>query len=109
MCSTPVGPIRLDVGYNPYLLLGLLAVYFNAPATIYGERDDDQPGAAGAACTASARRESAFPAHPSPNVSQVLVQEPGHACPATYIPSQSTGFLQKLTFNLSIWPGVLSP
>jgi outer membrane protein assembly factor BamA len=96
---TPVGPIRLDVGYNPYLLPAG-AAYFNAPASItVNGRTTNLAQQVPLYCVSPS---NSIPAHPSQSLSQVLVQEPGHECPATYIPSQSNGFLQKLTFNLSI-------
>jgi outer membrane protein assembly factor BamA len=96
---TPVGPIRLDVGYNPYLLPAG-AAYFNAPASI--TVNGTTTNLAQQVPLYCVSPSNSIPAHPSQNLSQVLVQEPGHECPATYIPNQSTGFLQKLTFNLSI-------
>ena len=96
---TPVGPIRLDVGYNPYLLPAG-AAYFNAPATI--TVNGTTTNLAQQVPLYCVSPSNSIPAHPSPDISQVLVQEPGHECPTTYIPNQSTGFLQKLTFNLSI-------
>jgi len=96
---TPVGPIRLDVGYNPYLLPAG-AAYFNAPATITsGSTTINLAQQVPLYCVSPT---NSIPAHPSTQFPQVLVQETGHECPATYIPNQSTGFLQRLTFNLSI-------
>jgi outer membrane protein insertion porin family/translocation and assembly module TamA len=96
---TPVGPIRLDVGYNPYLLPAG-AAYFNAPASI--TVNGQSVSLASQVPLYCVSPSNTIAAHPSPQIPQVLVQEPGHECPATYTPSQSTGFLQKLTFNLSI-------
>jgi outer membrane protein assembly factor BamA len=96
---TPIGPIRLDVGYNPYLLPAG-AAYFNAPATI--TVNGSTVNLAQQVPLYCVSPSNSIPAHPSPQFSQVLVQEPGHECPATYQPSQGTGFLQRLTFNLSI-------
>jgi outer membrane protein insertion porin family/translocation and assembly module TamA len=96
---TPVGPIRLDVGYNPYLLPAG-AAYFNAPASI--TVNGENISLAKQVPLYCVSPTNTIPAHPSVEIPQVLVQEPGHQCPATFVPSQSRGFLQKLTFNLSI-------
>ena len=96
---TPVGPVRLDVGYNPYLLPAG-AAYFNAPASI--TVNGQSVSLASQVPLYCVSPSNTIAAHPSAQIPQVLVQEPGHACPTTYVPNQSRGFLQKLTFNLSI-------
>jgi hypothetical protein len=76
------------------------AAYFNAPATITsGGTTINLAQQVPLYCVSPT---NSVPAHPSTQYPQVLVQETGHECPATYVPSQSTGFLQRLTFNLSI-------
>jgi outer membrane protein assembly factor BamA len=92
---TPVGPIRVDVGYNPYLQ-PVGAAYFNAAA--------NPPNEVPLYCVSPG---NTIPVHTIPVVYQgktyfVPEQEAGISCPATYRPQQSQGFFHQLTFNISI-------
>jgi outer membrane protein assembly factor BamA len=92
---TPVGPIRVDIGYNPYLL-PVGAAYFNAAAVV--------PNEVPVYCVSPG---NTIPVHTTSIVYQgktqsIPEQAPGYTCPATYLPIQSETFFQKLTFNISI-------
>jgi len=92
---TPVGPIRVDIGYNPYPL-PVGPAYFNAAAIV--------PEEVPLYCVSPG---NTIPVHTASIVYQgktyeVPEQTPGAACPATYRPQQSRGFFHQLTFNISI-------
>jgi hypothetical protein len=92
---TPVGPIRVDIGYNPYLLPKGPA-YFNAAAIV--------PNEVPLYCVSPG---NTIPVHTTSIVYQgktyeVPEQASGYSCPATYNPQQSQGFFHQLTFNISI-------
>jgi len=92
---TPVGPLRVDIGYNPYLL-PVGAAYFNAAAIaanavpLYCVSPGNTIPVTTHAVTLGGK------------VYQIPEQQPGAACPATYRPLQSQGFFHQLTFNISI-------
>jgi outer membrane protein assembly factor BamA len=92
---TPVGPIRVDIGYNPYLLPKGPA-YFNAAAIV--------PNEVPLYCVSPGND---IPVHTTSIVYQgktneVPEQASGYSCPFTYNPQQSLGFFHQLTFNISI-------
>jgi outer membrane protein assembly factor BamA len=92
---TPVGPIRVDIGYNPYLL-PVGPAYFNAKAVV--------PNEVPLYCVSPG---NTIPVHTTSIVYQgqtyeVPEQASGFACPATYRPQQPLGFFHQLTFNISI-------
>ncbi len=86
---SPFGAIRVDLGYNPYQLASG-AAYYNAPL---------QAGVAPLYCVSPSNtlaiRTATIPAAPA-------LQDAG-ACPATFRPLRSVGFLRRL--NPSIWIG----
>jgi outer membrane protein assembly factor BamA len=83
---TPVGPIRVVVGYNPY----------RRPAgPLYFETNRQQGG--GLPCVSPG---NTIPVHQQPN-SAVLVQDEGR-CPSTFRPSTDQSFRSKLTLSLAI-------
>lgn len=90
---TFVGPVQMNVAYNPYARPAG-AVFWDAPVTTDGEQATAplfcvSPGnSLGVTIDASGRP---------------VAQEEG-ACPATFRPSQSRSFLQRLTFTFSIGP-----
>jgi outer membrane protein insertion porin family len=93
---TPVGPIRVDIGYNPYLL-PVGDAYFNASAI--GAPPNQIP----LYCVSP---QNTLPVHTTSVVYNGTSysfpeQEPGQ-CPATYRPVQPEGFFHQLTFNISI-------
>jgi outer membrane protein assembly factor BamA len=92
---TPVGPIRVDIGYNPYLLPHG-AAYFNAEAIV--------PNNVPLYCVSPG---NTIPVHTTSVVFQgqthaIPEQAPGFICPPTYLPVQPSGFFHQLTFNISI-------
>ncbi len=89
--SSPVGPIRLDVGYNPYELAKGVA-YYDAPlsgplAPLYCV----SPG-------------NTFPiVEPQPGEGEVPVQDQTRGrCEATFQPVRGGSLLRRLTLNFSI-------
>ena len=89
---SPVGPIRVDVGYNPRSLPAG-AAYFDAPlregssvAPLYCV----SPGN-----TIPVRSEIV-------NGEVVPIQDPGFSCQPTFRPAERSGFFRRLTLNLSI-------
>ncbi|MBA2708620.1 MAG: BamA/TamA family outer membrane protein [Gemmatimonadaceae bacterium] len=89
---SPVGPVRLVVGYNPY----------DRPSgPIYFEVPGNQ------AVTGASPEAGSLPCVSPGNlllvrrVGDVLVQSEGR-CPATFTPRSDNGFLRRLTFGLAI-------
>jgi outer membrane protein insertion porin family/translocation and assembly module TamA len=88
---SPVGPIQLNVGYNPYQPTVGAALY--APS-ISG-------GFAPLYCVAPIG-EPPIPVHPQ-DVNGVIRWVQGDVkCPETYAPTRANTFLKKLTFTISI-------
>jgi outer membrane protein insertion porin family len=85
---TDFGPLRLDIGYNPYQLPAG-AAYFNAPPT--------PSGAAPLYCVAPSNR---LPVLIPADSTKPAVQAPG-VCPPTFRPPRNS-FFRRLTFNFSI-------
>jgi outer membrane protein insertion porin family/translocation and assembly module TamA len=89
---SPVGPIRLDVGYNPYTLPAG-AIYFDAPL-----RED--LSVAPLYCVSPG---NLIPVSDVPvDGESVPMQPPGFTCAPTFRPATPTSFFRRLTFNLSI-------
>lgn len=86
--STPVGAIRVDVGYNPYSRPPG-AAYFNAPPDVEGN--------APVYCVSPGNRLRISPRPGGGNPEQA-----GGVCPATFQPEELSGFFRRLTFNFSI-------
>jgi outer membrane protein assembly factor BamA len=84
--ASPVGPLRLDVGYNPYSLAAG-AAYFDAPLG-----------------NAVAPLYCVSPGNTLPVTFEgdVPVQSQTRDCPATFQPTRGAGLLRRLTFNFSI-------
>ena len=81
---TPIGPFRVDIGYNPY-----------APDTgpaFFAEQGDILAGRPGRVICVS------------PGGSEPLngAVSPAFVCPSTYTPTQKGGLLPRLTFHFSI-------
>jgi outer membrane protein insertion porin family/translocation and assembly module TamA len=89
--SSPVGAIRVDVGYNGY----------NRPKGIayYTFRGDDATGPAPSAPLYCVSPENTRPVL---NTNPPTQQENAGDCEATFAPSQARSWLQRLTFNFSI-------
>ena len=89
--ASPVGPLRMDVGYNPYALAAG-AAYFDAPlgsavAPLYCV----SPGFA-----------NDFIVRDDPELGVPVQDTRGRTCPATFQPTRASGFFRRLTFNFSI-------
>jgi len=94
---TPVGPVRVDIGYNPYLL-PYGPAYFPAKAI---------PGLPGVVPLYCVSPGNTIPVRTTPVVYngktyEVPEQQSGFACPANYRYQQSQTFFHQLTFNISI-------
>ncbi len=96
--ASPVGPIRVDVGFNPY----------DRPAGIaYNAfRGADPGGVAPLYCVSPGNTrpivEGDNPGDPPKQLEVVnLVSRP---CGQTFVPSQPSSWLKRLTFNFSIGP-----
>jgi outer membrane protein insertion porin family/translocation and assembly module TamA len=82
---TPIGPVRVDVGYNPYLR-PFGRAYFNAPV----------------GSVPNSNQVPLYCVSPGNTLPVVGgVQAPG-PCPSTYLPNQTHGFFPQLTLNISI-------
>ena len=86
---TPIGPVRMDIGYNPYQAPQGPA-FFSAQQRLQG-------GSVERAlyCTSPGNQLAVTPGTALP------VQVAG-ACPSTFQPARRTTFLSRLTFNFSI-------
>jgi hypothetical protein len=86
---TAIGPVRVDVGYNPYDRPAGPA-YFNTRSS--GSENELRP----VYCVSPDNRL------PVPAIAiGVPVQQAG-TCPATFDPAPRRGFFNRLTFNFSI-------
>lgn len=88
--ASPVGPLRMDIGYNPYSLAAG-AAYFDAPL-----------GAAVAPLYCVSPGNEIPVLRQTVGGQEVDVQESGYACPSSFQPTRGRGFLRRLTFNFSI-------
>ena len=93
---SPVGPVRLVVGYNPYNRPAG-PIYYEVPRVVGGE---DVLGADVGAlpCVSPNNRLAVHRLDPTTNV---LVQSEGR-CPATFLPTGNSTFRSRLTFGLAI-------
>ena len=89
---SPVGPVRLVVGYNPYRRPSG-PLYYEVPS---GTAFDEFGTPAGSLPCVSPG--NLLPVHSTPDG---LKQNEGR-CPATFTPSTTGGFLSRLTFGLAI-------
>lgn len=88
---TPVGPIQLNVAYNPFAEPAG-AIYYDAPV-------DRETGIAPLYCVTPGNRIPAVR-----NANGVYEQDPTIACPATFQPAQKKTLLSRLTLSFSIGP-----
>ena len=89
---SPVGPVRIVVGYNPYRRpAGPL--YFEVPNS--GTGSETSPGPGTLPCVSPG---NLLPVH---LVGGVLTQSDGR-CPATFTPSSASSIRSRLTFGLAI-------
>lgn len=88
---TPIGPVRLDVGYNP-ARQPFGPAYFAVPPASLGENQAQAP----VLCVSPGNTLQIV------NVKGVPVQATNAPCPASYQPVPKNGFLNHLTLNFSI-------
>jgi outer membrane protein insertion porin family len=92
--ASPVGPIRVDIGYNPYPRSA--GVAYNA------FRGTDVQGVAPLYCVSPDNTRPIRAGDPPTQDESVLgVARP---CPPSFVPRQPKSWLQRLTFNFSIGP-----
>ena len=92
--ASPVGPIRLDVGFNPYQRQAG-AAYFDQPA-----KGLDAP----LYCVSPGNGLPVTGWKKTPTASDPLPSQanPARGCPASYSPSKRGSFINRLTFQASI-------
>ncbi len=91
--ASPVGPIRLDIGFNPYQRRQG-AAYFDAPA---------QGGKAPLYCVSPGNGLPVTGWKMEPSTTDPPVQaNPSRGCPTSYAPIKRSAFLHRLTFQASI-------
>ena len=93
---SPVGPVRLVVGYNPYNRPPG-PIYYEVPR-IVGTVDGFTADVGALPCVSPNNR---LPVHQTSPTSNVLVQSEGR-CPASFIPTSNQSFRSRLTFGLAI-------
>ncbi|MEO5904741.1 MAG: BamA/TamA family outer membrane protein, partial [Gemmatimonadaceae bacterium] len=89
---SPVGPVRIVIGYNPYRRPSG-PLYYEVPNG--GTGDANSPAAGSLPCVSPG---NLLPVH---LVGDRLTQSEGR-CPATFTPSTSSSFRSRLTFGLAI-------
>jgi outer membrane protein insertion porin family/translocation and assembly module TamA len=89
---SPVGPIRVDVGYNPRSLPAG-AAYFDAPL---------QEGSSVAPLYCVSPGNTIPVRDVIVDGEVVPIQDPGYSCPPTFRAAERSGFFHRLTLNLSI-------
>src|SRR5688572_29380977 len=87
-----VGPIRVDIGYNPYARPAGPA-YYDAPA---------RRGVAAPLYCVSPTNDFPVTGYDPNNPDAPPPLQSEQACPATYRPPPTSGFFRRLTFNFSI-------
>ena len=92
--ASPVGPIRLDVGFNPYNRKSGSA-YFDAPAS---------GGEAPLYCISpnNGLPVTGWVRNPEPDAKPPTQAIPPGGCPTSYEPTKSNGFFRRLSFQASI-------
>ena len=91
---SPVGPVRVVVGYNPYSRPAG-PIYYEVPRVA-----SDVLGADVGSLPCVSPGNTLAVHRPDPN-SNILVQSEGR-CPATFVPRSNTSFRSRLTFGLAI-------
>jgi len=92
--ASPVGPIRVDVGYNPYS---------RSPGVAYNAfRGSDPGGIAPLYCVSPGNTRPIIPGTPPTQLD--VVNGVSRPCPASFTPLEPTSWLRRLTFNFSIGP-----
>ena len=93
---SPVGPVRLVMGYNPYNRPAG-PIYYEVPRVV-GAEDVLGAGVGALPCVSPNNR---LAVHRVDRTTNVLVQSEGR-CPATFIPTGNRTFRSRLTFGLAI-------
>jgi outer membrane protein insertion porin family/translocation and assembly module TamA len=96
--ASPVGPIRVDVGYNPYN---------RPPGVAYNAfRGADDRRLAPLYCVSPDNTRPIVPGElpGDPPIQREVVNGQSRPCSPTFVPSQPTTWLKRLTFNFSIGP-----
>ena len=95
--ASPVGPIRVDVGYNPYR---------RAPGVAYNAyRGSDQGGIAPLYCVSPGNtRPVRSGENGEPPRQEEVVDGVARPCSPTFAPLDPGNWLRRLTFNFSIGP-----
>jgi outer membrane protein insertion porin family/translocation and assembly module TamA len=93
---SPVGPVRLVMGYNPYDRPAG-PIYYEVPGVV-GTSNALGADVGSLPCVSPGNTLAVHRPDPASNV---LVQSVGR-CPATFLPSGSSGFRSRLTFGLAI-------
>jgi outer membrane protein insertion porin family len=93
---SPVGPVRLVMGYNPYDRPAG-PIYYEVPR-VTGSSDVLGADVGSLPCVSPGNTLAVRRPDPASNV---LVQSEGR-CPATFLPSGSSSFRSRLTFGLAI-------
>jgi outer membrane protein insertion porin family len=90
---TPVGPLQVNVGYNPYPQ-PRGPIYYDA--TVNGET-----GIAPLYCVSP---DNTIPVHITTSGTTTTYVQDSQACPATFAPARSGAFFRRLTLTFSIGP-----
>jgi outer membrane protein insertion porin family len=93
--GSPVGPIRVDIGFNPYDRQSGQA-YFDA---------QERAGKAPLYCISpnNGLPVTGWRRDPGPNDPQATQADPSKGgCPSSYVPKERSGFFHRLTFNATI-------
>lgn len=93
---TPIGPVRVDIGYNPYQSPTGPA-FFSATRRV-GEDVLERA----LYCTSPGNRLPVVPGEPLPGGGTALPVQGRGACPSTFQPPRRVTFGSRLTFNFSI-------
>jgi outer membrane protein insertion porin family/translocation and assembly module TamA len=93
---SPVGPVRLVVGYNPYDRPSG-PIYYEVPRVV-GSQDVLGADVGSLPCVSPNNR---LPVHRLDPTSNILVQSEGR-CPATFVPNGNRTIRSRLTFGLAI-------
>ena len=93
---SPVGPVRLVVGYNPYDRPAG-PIYYEVPRVV-GSQDVLGADVGSLPCVSPNNR---LPVHRLDPTSNILVQSEGR-CPATFVPNGNRTIRSRLTFGLAI-------
>ena len=92
--ASPVGPIRVDIGYNPY---------DRPPGVAYNAFRSDESGVAPLYCVSPDNTRPVVPG-PDPRTQLEIVNGEVRPCSPTFVPRHPDSWLKRLTFNFSIGP-----